>query len=143
MYKRQVLIAIALIAGTTGAEQTLEEAYASDQEAAAPPVEAVKSVEPPAQLSTLVLGDELARSLPADWGDADGCLLYTSRERHEPGYRWNSLNGQDCVAGCSRDPGIVVDDRRAGALSWWVDSGIPPIPLSTHRPLACWRRAVR
>ena len=82
-----VLIAIALIAGTTGAEQTLEEAYASDQEAAAPPVEAVKSVEPPAQLSTLVLGDELARSLPADWGDADG---------DGPGQQEVTLAGSGC-----------------------------------------------
>ncbi len=66
-----VLLAVALIATTGGAEKTLEEAYAQDQQVVAP-TQAVEPVEAPAELSTLVLGDKLARSLPAEWGNSNG-----------------------------------------------------------------------
>ncbi len=66
-----VALAVALLVTTTGGELTLEEAYAADQRTTAP-VQTVAPVATPNHTDTLVLGDELALALPANWGDPDG-----------------------------------------------------------------------
>ncbi|MCB1027451.1 MAG: SGNH/GDSL hydrolase family protein, partial [Microthrixaceae bacterium] len=93
-----VLLAVALLATTTGAGPTLEEAYAADQTAEAP-LDAAPAVAPPDHLDTLVLGDVLALSLPPDWGDPDG---------DGPATGTVTLAGTGCA-----DATVVCDDWRA------------------------------
>ncbi|MEZ5382317.1 MAG: acyltransferase [Microthrixaceae bacterium] len=135
-----VALAVALLITTTGAGQSLEEAYAADRRSA-PPVEATApDVEMPDEVNTLVLGDDLALALPNDWGDPDGdgpatgtaTLLGTGCD--DPTEVCDSWRAQWQARVAEHNPSVVMVALR----NWenFDDSGIPPDffdPAETER----------